>query len=162
MADLKTRWWKIGIAGLVGLWVLTGAVHAAPGDALQRVVYHIDDADPERQRAALRIVNNHLNDMGDDRLDIHVVVQGNGVSMLVMPDASTGTRLQGNATHPMQVSIEDLKIRGVSFAVCGNSLKRRNILSTDHLYDVAPDDIVDSGLAELVRLQGDGYTYIKP
>ena len=158
---MKTRWWRIGIAGLVGLWALAGAVHAAPGDALQRVVYHIGDADPERQRAALRIVNNHLNDVGDDGLDIRVVVQGNGVTMLLMPDTDA-VQLQGNATDPVQVSIEDLKIRGVSFAVCGSSLRRRNILSTDHLYDVAPDDIVDSGLAELVRLQGDGYTYIKP
>ncbi len=159
---MKTRCWQGFLAGLVGLWALAGAVHAAPGDALQRVVYHIDAGDPERQRAALRIVDNHLNDVGDDSLDIRVVVQGNGVSMLVMPDTPAGTRLQGNATDRVQVRIEDLKIRGVSFAVCGSSLRRRDVLSTDGLYDVSPDDIVDSGLAEIVRLQGDGYTYIKP
>ena len=156
------RWWTNGFAGLVGLIALAGAVDAAPGDAFQRVVYHIDAGEPERQRAALRIVNNHLNDVGDERLDIQVVVQGNGVSMLVMPDSSGGLQLQGNATDPVQVRIEDLKIRGVDFAVCRNSLHRRNVHSIDRLYDVAPDDVVDSGLAELVRLQGDGYTYIKP
>ncbi len=159
---MKAHWWKIGLAGLVGVWALVGAAHAARADALQRVVYHIDAADPERQRAALRIVNNHLNDVGDDSLDIRVVVQGNGVSMLVIPDAADGAQLQGNATDPVQVSIEDLKIRGVGFAVCGNSLRRRNIHNTGRLFDVGPEDIVYSGLAELVRLQGDGYTYIKP
>ena len=156
------RWWTISFAGLVGLLALAGAVVAAPGNAPQRVVYHIDAGDPDRQRAALRIVNNHLNDVGDDRLDVRVVVQGNGVSMFVIPDPSGGKQLHGNATDAVQVRIEDLKIRGVSFAVCRASLQRRNIHSTDRLYDVALGDIVDSGLAELVRLQGDGYTYVKP
>jgi intracellular sulfur oxidation DsrE/DsrF family protein len=41
-------------------------------------------------------------------------------------------------------------------------LRRRHIQSLDRLFDVTSEDIVDSGLAELVRLQGDGYTYIKP
>ena len=154
--------WKSGFAGLVGLLALAGAADAAPDDALQRVVYHIDAGDPDRQRAALRNVLNHLNDVGDDRLDIRVVVQGSGVTMLVLPDGADGQQVPGNATDAVQVRIEDLKIRGVSFAVCGNSLKRREIRSTDRLLDVAADDIVDSGLAELVRLQGNGYTYIKP
>jgi intracellular sulfur oxidation DsrE/DsrF family protein len=159
---VNTRWWKIGLTGLFGLLALAGAVYATPGDALQRVVYHIDDGDPERQRAALRIVNNHLNDMGDDSLDIRVVVQGNGVTMLVMPNGADGQQVPGNATDRVKVQIEDLKIRGVTFAVCGNSLKRRDIHDANRLFDVAPDDIVDSGVGELVRLQGDGYTYIKP
>ena len=159
---MLTGWWRLGLAGLVGLWALAGAAHAAPVDALQRVVYHIDSADPDRQRAALRNVANHLNDVGDHRLDIRVVVQGNGVSMLVMPGTAGGQQVEGQATDRVQVRIEDLKIRGVRFAVCGSSLERRSIRSAGRLYDVAPADIVDSGLAELVRLQGEGYTYIKP
>ena len=82
--------------------------------------------------------------------------------MLVMPDGDSGQQMTGNATDLAQVRIEDLKIRGVRFEVCGNSLRRRHIQSLDRLFDVTSEDIVDSGLAELVRLQGDGYTYIKP
>ncbi len=151
-------------AGLVGLMASTGAAQAAPEDPLQRVVYHIDAADPERQRAALRIVRNHLNDVGDEHLDIRVVIQGNGVSMLVLPDSdgAAADALPGHADDRVQVGIEDLKIRGVTFHVCRNSLTRRNVDALNRLYDVGPDDLVDSGLAEIVRLQGDGYTYIKP
>lgn len=153
---------NLGIAGLLGLIALTGAAAAAPGGVPQRVVYHIDSGDLERQRSALRNVSNHLNDIGDERLEIRVVVQGNGVSMLVMPEATADLALYGNATNQIQMVIENLRVRGVRFVVCGNSLRRRNILATDRLYEVAPQDMVDSGLAELVRLQGDGYSYIKP
>ena len=153
---------NLGIAGLLGLIALTGAAAAAPGDVPQRVVYHVDSGDLERQRSALRNVSNHLNDIGDERLEIRVVVQGNGVSMLVMPEATADLALYGNATNQIQMVIENLRVRGVRFVVCGNSLRRRNILATDRLYEVAPQDMVDSGLAELVRLQGDGYSYIKP
>ena len=138
------------------LWTAVGTFALAEGGLSG------DDGDPERQRAALRIVNNHLNDMGDDSLDIRVVVQGNGVTMLVMPNGADGQQVPGNATDWVKVQIEDLKIRGVRFEVCGNSLRRRHIQSLDRLFDVTSEDIVDSGLAELVRLQGDGYTYIKP
>lgn len=153
---------NLGIAGLLGLFALTGAATAAPGHVPQRVVYHIDSGDLERQRSTLRNVSNHLNDIGDEHLEIRVVVQGNGVSMLVLPEATADPALYGNATDQIQVLVDNLNVRGVRFVVCGNSLRRRNILATDRLYEVATHDIVDSGLAELVRLQGEGYSYIKP
>ena len=152
---------NLAIAGLLGLIPLTGAA-AAPDDGPQRVVYHIDSGDLERQRSALRNVSNHLNDVGDERLEIRVVAQGDGVSMLVVPEATADLALYGNATTQIQMLIENLRVRGVRFVVCANSLRRRNILATDRLYEVATQDIVDSGLLELVRLQGDGYSYIKP
>lgn len=131
---------------------------AERGRAPERVVYHIDDADPERQRSVLRSVSNHLNAVGDEHLDLRIVVQGNGVSMLVA-DPAVAQAHAGDRTH---MQIEDLKVRGVRFLVCGNSLRRRHIDPRRDLFDVTPDDVVTSGLAELVRLQGRGYTYIKP
>jgi len=158
---MKTARWRSFVAGLVGLLALSGAAPAAPADALQRVVYHIDTGDPERQRAALRTLRNYLNEIGDDGLDIRVVLQGNGVTMLVRPDATDRQKVPGNATPAVQLQIEDLKLRGVRFVVCAHSLERRDIRSTARLFDVTPEDIVDSGLEELVRLQGNGYIYVK-
>lgn len=143
---------------------LSGVAPAAPDDARDRVVYHIDDPDPKRQRAALNIVRNHLNDVGDEQLDVRVVVQGHGVSMLVLPEFTDGLAgdTVGQAGDRVQVRIDNLKTRGVRFTVCNNSLERRQIDARTHLYDVEDGDIVSSGLAELVRLQRHGYTYIKP
>jgi intracellular sulfur oxidation DsrE/DsrF family protein len=50
----------------------------------------------------------------------------------------------------------------VAFQVCGNTLKGKQIDFEGDLYDVDEADIVPSGVAELSRLQGMGYSYIKP
>ncbi|WP_245823153.1 DsrE family protein [Antarctobacter heliothermus] len=55
-----------------------------------------------------------------------------------------------------------MKSQNVKFHVCNNTLTGRNINYSDDLYDVWDDDIVPSGVAELSKLQQDGYTYIKP
>jgi len=52
----------------------------------------------------------------------------------------------------MQAKISGLKDQGVEFDVCANTLKGKHIDA----------DIVPSGVAELARLQGMGYAYIKP
>ena len=151
-------------AGLVGLLVWTGAAYAAPDSARQQVVYHISDGDPDRQRSALRNVANHLNILGDDGADIVVVLRGDGVTLLLRPDAQPQLPggLSANATGEVRIGIEDLRLRGVRFEVCAHSLARRGIDDDRYLLDVDPADLVPSGIDELVRLQRAGYTYIKP
>lgn len=131
-----------------------------PERAPERVVYHIDTPDIDVQLAALRVIDNHLNEVGDDNVEARVVLQGAGVSML-LPPGIHGSGLFGNAGDRTQVRIADLKVRGVNFYVCDNSLNRRGIEARDILYDTGPDEIVHSGLAEIVRLQAAGYTYVK-
>ncbi|MCU7855753.1 MAG: DsrE family protein, partial [Candidatus Thiodiazotropha sp. (ex Lucinoma borealis)] len=46
--------------------------------------------------------------------------------------------------------------------VCANTLKGKKVILTEHLYDTSESDVVPSGVAELAKLQAEGYTYIKP
>ena len=62
----------------------------------------------------------------------------------------------------MQAKISGLKDQGVNFNVCANTLKGKKINLTNDLYDVEKADVVPSGVAELAKLQAQGYTYIKP
>jgi intracellular sulfur oxidation DsrE/DsrF family protein len=62
----------------------------------------------------------------------------------------------------MQTTVASLKGQNVSFHVCNNTLVGREISYETDLYDVWEEDIVPSGVAELSRLQQEGYTYIKP
>ncbi len=129
----------------------------------QKVVYHINYDDPQAQAGALRNVQNHINAVGAENLDFKVVMHGKGLSLLLEPDAAGNTKLkQGNATNAVQEKIARLKEQGVDFKVCGNTLKKKNIDYERDLYGVDAVDIVPSGVAELSRLQGMGYTYIKP
>ena len=90
-------------------------------------------------------------------------MHGKGLSLLLTPDQLENTKLKlGNATDEMQAKISGLKDQGVGFEVCANTLKGKKINYEDDLYDVAKADIVPSGVAEVARLQGMGYSYIKP
>ena len=128
----------------------------------QKVVYHINYDNPKKQAGALRNVQNHINAVGKENLDFKIVMHGKGLSLLLEPDAVNHTKLKnGNATDAMQAKIAGLKDQGVSFSVCANTLKGKHI-AMDDLYDVSKADIVPSGVAELAKLQQEGYVYIKP
>lgn len=146
-----------GLASLFSNAALAGDYYGK-----QKVVYHINYDNPKKQAGALRNVQNHINAVGKENLDFKIVMHGKGLSLLLEPDAVNHTKLKhGNATDEMQAKIAGLKDQGVSFSVCANTLKGKKI-TLDDLYDVSKADIVPSGVAELSKLQQEGYTYIKP
>ena len=121
----------------------------------QKVVYHINGAGGEDNAAykgALRNLQNHINAVGESNLEAAVVMHGNGVNLL----------MAAKDDDALQTTVGSLKGQGVKFLVCNNTLVGRNISWEDDLYDVWEEDIVPSGVAELSRLEGMGYTYIKP
>ena len=148
---------------LVLLPMMPGSALANPTYGKQKVVYHINYDNPKQQEGALRNIQNHINAVGAANLDLKVVLHGNGLAMLVYPDSLKNTRLQhANANEQMQARIDGLKTQGVTFNVCANTLKGKNIDPENDLYNTSQEDIVPSGVAHLSYLQGLGYTYIKP
>ncbi len=152
------------IAIFLGITILlTGNAIANERYGKQKVVYHINYDNPKLQAGALRNVQNHINAVGKENLDFKIVMHGNGLSLLLEPEAVEGTKLKyGNATSAIQAKITRLKEQGVSFQVCSNTLRGKKISYEDDLYDVSKADIIPSGVAELSRLQQMGYTYVKP
>ncbi len=133
------------------------------GYGKQKVVYHINYDNPKKQAGAMRNIQNHINAVGAENLDLKVVLHGKGLSLLLEPEALKKTKLKfANATDEMQAKISGLKDQGVRFQVCANTLRGKKIDYESDLYDVTKEDIVPSGVAELARLQAQGYTYIKP
>lgn len=149
---------------LLAFGLCTGNAVAADGYTKQKVVYHVNFDDPKRQDGALRNIQNHINAVGADNLDLRVVMHGNGVALVLLPDAIGKVKAfkTGNATDAMQPKIDGLKNQGVQFKVCNNTLKGRGVNAEEHLYNVDAGDIVPSGVAELAKLQGEGFAYIKP
>ena len=120
----------------------------------QKVVYHINyDGEGETSyRSAMGNIQNHINAVGAENMEIAVVMHGDGLGLL----------MAAKDDDALQTRVASLKSQGVSFDVCNNTLVGREISWEDDLYDVWEEDIVPSGVAELSRLQGMGYTYIKP
>ncbi|MCQ0971151.1 DsrE family protein [Paracoccus sp. TK19116] len=131
------------------------ASEAAEAYAPQKVVYHLNEAggdDGAGYKPALNNIQNHINAVGADNLDLRVVMHGDGVGLLQA--AKDNQQLQG--------LISGLKTEGVRFLVCNNTLVGREIDAEADLFDVWPEDIVPSGVAELAKLQTEGFVYIKP
>ncbi len=137
----------------------TAAVAGSYGK--QKVVYHINYDNPKRQAGALRNIQNHINAVGAENLDLKVVMHGKGVSLLLEPGAKTKLP-KGNASEVITAKVDGLKNQGISFAVCANTLRGKKINYENDLYGVSKKNIVPSGVAELAKLQAEGYTYIKP
>jgi intracellular sulfur oxidation DsrE/DsrF family protein len=129
----------------------TGLALAA-GYAKQKVVYHVNYNDEKQLSAALGNIQNHINAVGKDNIDLKVVMHGNGVDLLKI----------ANNNPDMQQKVVNLKNQKVGFQVCNNTLVGKKINYKNDLFDVSEKDIVPSGVAELAKLQGEGYVYIKP
>lgn len=119
----------------------------------QKVVYHInsDGQSGTSYGAAMGNIQNHINAVGSDKIEVEVVMHGDGLGLLMAAKENDG----------LQTRISGLKGQNVRFRICENTLKGRDI-ALDDLYDAWDEDVVPSGVAELSKLQQAGYTYIKP
>lgn len=141
------------IAGAIVLAVASwqGPVLAADY-ADQKVVYHNDGPSKvEYYRHMLANVRNHINAVGVDHVRIAVVDNGDGLDLFE----------QAQSDPDLATRVDDLRASGVKFLICDNTLKSRHIDWHD-LYGVTEADIVPSGVAEIARLQQQGYSYIHP
>ncbi len=132
--------------------------------AKQKVVYHINYDNPKQHAGALRNIQNHINAVGQENLDLKVVLHGNGLALLLEPDALSRVPKfkSASASDDITAKIAGLKDQGVGFHVCANTLNGRKVDYQSDLYDVSQEDIVPSGVAEVAKLQAMGYSYIKP
>ncbi len=155
---------------LMAVLLITGAAlqssdaYADNGYAKQKVVYHINYDNPKMQAGALRNIQNHINAVGKDNVEIKVVLHGNGLALLLEPDslADLPKFKHANANEKMTAKIDGLKDQGVAFNVCANTVRGRKVDMESDLYNVDQEDIVPSGVAEVAKLQQEGYAYIKP
>ena len=138
---------------LLGLLAL-GAAGCATTDGYgkQKVVYHVNSDDPKTLKAAVGNIQNHINAVGKDNLDLKVVMHGNGLALLQV----------AKDDQEMKSKVDNLKLQGIAFNVCANTLKGKKLNYKTDLYDVSEKDIVPSGVAEIAHLQKIGYTYVKP
>jgi intracellular sulfur oxidation DsrE/DsrF family protein len=126
---------------------------AASGAAMAadpiRVVYHINEG-VQKAPAVLHNIANELN--AEPNTKIVLVAHGKGIDFLLKGAKDA----KGNAFTP---EIETLGMRGVEFRVCNNTLKSRHI---DKSRVVSDAKIVPSGVAEIAKLEHEGYVYLKP
>lgn len=152
------------IATAATLLLAIGPANAGDRYGKQKVVYHINYDNPKKQSGALRNIQNHINAVGKDNIDLRVVLHGNGLSLVILPESleKLSRFKHANATEVMAAKLDGLKDQGVKFHVCDNTVKGRKVDLLADTHDVSSKDIVPSGVAELAHLQSQGYVYIRP
>ena len=138
---------------LLGLLALgTAGCATTDGYGKQKVVYHVNSDDPKTLKAAMGNIQNHINAVGKENIDLRVVMHGDGVALLQKAKDDQDTKSK----------VDNLKLQGIAFNVCANTLKGKKLNYKSDLYDVSEKDIVPSGVAEIAHLQKLGFTYVKP
>jgi len=119
-----------------------------PLQAGHKAVYHFNSGDGKLLLNLLNNIQNHLKATAG-QAEIHLVIHNDGVWTLQEPPAETRNRL------------DELRSRQVAIRICNTSLRGRDI-DWHSLHGVREEEIVASGVAEVVDLQMRGYAYIKP
>ena len=119
----------------------------------QKVVYQNDGGPPDDRVYFERLMRNigaHI-EATQGNVEIRVVSFAAGVKLFQI--AKTDAALAA--------SLDGLRSKGVRFLICRNTLRAMNLRPED-LYGVRAEDVVPSGVAELARLQGQGFVYVHP
>jgi hypothetical protein len=103
-------------------------------------------ADNDSWNQLLGNIGNVQTAFRNDGVQIEVVFYGKGISALLKTNAAFEERLKKAAAD------------GVILAACQNSMRLRKVTSQD-IFPFSTE--VDSGVAELVRKQEAGFSYIR-
>ena len=110
------------------------------------VVFEVDVEGAEQWQGILNNIENLQKTFGRDTTEIEVVAHGKGLGLILKTNEAMRERLQS------------ISNAGVRFAACENTMRSMNV-KREELMPFATT--VDSGVAEVVRKQETGWSYIK-
>jgi len=166
----KRRSWKYGIASLVMFAIAAvGFVGSKTGSARagalppdihfgayepQKAVYHVTTGGGwfgREHTHLLTVLRNHMNAVGPGFLDVQVVMQGDGVDLM----------LAARKDPKLADAIDRLVADGARFVICYNTLVQRHIDPYTQMYRIKREQIVGAGVAEVTQLVSQGYIYLR-
>ncbi len=112
----------------------------------ERVVIQVSDGDPKTWNQALNVLKNVQQAYGKDKVDIELVVFGNGIGMLKM-DSEVGNRIQ------------DTLKSGAHVLACQNTMRGRKLTKDDMLPAIG---YVPAGIVEIITKQRENWAVVRP
>jgi len=128
------------------LAALGASAQTRTASAKHKVVFELNTPAPNGWDQIFHNMDNILQVFAADGVQIEAVFFGKGLSMLLKKNADYAQRLK------------EASDKGVILAACQNSMRAAKV-TTEDLFPFAAQ--VDSGVAELVRKQEAGWSYIK-
>jgi len=130
------------------------AVAAHAEGMTHHIAIHVNQNDPAVMNMALNNVANvakYYEGQGDTAV-IEVVAYGPGLNMYV----------PGKSPVADRISAMSLEMENLSFAACGNTLRKMSEKAGHDVMLMEEAKVVPSGVVRLVELQQQGYSYIRP
>ncbi len=110
------------------------------------VVIQISDESEKTWNQALNVTRNIQAEYGKDKVDIEVVVFGNGANLLKFDS-------------PLANRIDDTLASGVQVLMCENTMKGRKLTAADMHPKVG---YVKAGIVEIIEKQKHGWAVVRP
>ncbi len=143
MMSIKSTLLTLGLtAALLGGPLVAGAAQAAD----HKVVFQVSDNDPGKWNLTLNNAFNVQKVLGKGDTDIEIVVYGPGINMLKM-DSTVGNR------------IDQAEKAGIKVVACENTMHAQKLTKEDMLPEIG---YVPGGVVEIMKLEGEGWAYIRP
>lgn len=143
MMSIKSTLLTLGLtAALLGGPLVAGAAQAAD----HKVVFQVSDNDPGKWNLTLNNAFNVQKVLGKRDTDIEIVVYGPGINMLKM-DSTVGNR------------IDQAEKAGIKVVACENTMHAQKLTKEDMLPEIG---YVPGGVVEIMKLEGEGWAYIRP
>ena len=140
---------QIFIRTLVLTALTLSAVGCATGPTAapkSRVVIQVSDNDPAKWNLALNNANNILKDLGAANTEIEMVAYGPGIGML-------------KAEAPVANRVGDAVKAGVKLVACENTMAAQKLTRADMNANIG---YVPAGVVEIMSLQRQGWSYLRP
>ena len=140
---------------LVALAMVAGLALPALAEGVNhRVVFHVDQNDPKLMNLTLnnvQNVNKYYESIGDT-VEIQIVAYGPGLNMYRVDNSPVADRISTIA----------LELDHVTFAACGNTLRKMEAKAGTTVPLLSEAEVVPSGVVQLITLQEQGWSYVRP
>ena len=140
----------------LSLGTFTGMAAGAETSKPHRVVFHVDQNDPEVMNQTLNNMRNVLDFYRDrhEEVTMELVAYGPGLHMLREDTSPVKDRIKAlsEVSFPSQIT----------FSACHNTMEGMARREGHPIPIIAQAGIVPAGVTRLIELQETGYSYIKP
>jgi len=146
---VKFRYLVTLMAGLLLVLGATQSTFAADPAKKHKVVIQVSDDDPKVQAIALNNAVNVQKLMGIDNIEIEIVAYGPGLGLLTTKSKEAER-------------VKSLALQDITFSACGNTMAKVEKKTGKKVQLTEGVKVVEAGVARIMELQEQGYSYIRP
>jgi intracellular sulfur oxidation DsrE/DsrF family protein len=120
---------------------------------VHRVIDQVTHNDPAVMNMALNNVENlvsYFHDKGE-KVEVEVVAYGAGLNMMRSDTSPVKDRLAALSGN-----------KSITFSGCGNTMAKQSVSENKQISLVPQAHVVSAGIARVVELQEEGWTYVRP